>query len=220
MAQRLIVEGNDAIALSELLIKRSVKPPKGYSTKEKYKEEFVKRANSISKVNKVLMEELQSTDVTNIGIIVDANDVGVEARLDSLKGAIEKVLNLSFPRDAALTENGFGCQLMDNLYIGIWIMPDNINEGYLEHFLGKLIPKKTQTIWKFADEKIEELIQQKHVLFSAPKRQKALLHTYLAWQKKPGESMGTAVRASYFDVSLPAADNFVKWFENTFELEP
>ncbi len=156
MAQRLIVEGNDAIALSELLIKRGIKPPKGYSNPQKYKSEFVKSAGSITKINAVLIEELQSTEVTNIGIIVDANEVGVDARINSLKTTIEENLNISFPTDIALTKNGLGCQIFDHLYIGIWVMPDNQNNDYLEHFLSNIIPANNP-IWQFATEKTEEL---------------------------------------------------------------
>ena len=42
MNQLLIVEGNDAIALAVLCKKAGLKPPVGYETEDKFKNEFVK----------------------------------------------------------------------------------------------------------------------------------------------------------------------------------
>jgi len=140
MEQRLIVEGNDAIVLSNIFQKRKINPPKGYRNAKKFKDEFVKVAGGIDRIEIALIEELQSPDVTNIGIIVDANTVGVESRFSMLKNIIEETLNITFPTEAIFTKDGFGFQLLDNLYLGIWIMPDNQNNGYLEHFVSVVFP--------------------------------------------------------------------------------
>jgi len=149
MEQRLIVEGKDAIVLSNIFLKRKIAPPKGYKNHQKFKDEFVKVAGSLDNIKTVLVEELQSPDVTNIGIIVDANNDGANARFVSLKRIIEDKLNITFPEEAVFTTNGFGFQLLENLFVGIWVMPDNQNNGYLEHFVGNLIPNDNQ-VWQFA----------------------------------------------------------------------
>lgn len=218
MAQRLIVEGKDAIVLSNILMKRELQPPKGYGSLLKYKNEFVKEAGSISKVETVLVEELQSPDVTHIGIIVDANNVGANARFDFLKNIIEKTLDEKLPPEITLDPSGITFQILDNLSIGIWIMPDNQSQGYLEHFVGGLIQSEN-SIWKFANEKVDELMDTAFCEFTEVKKQKALLHTYLAWEKTPGLPMGTAVNANFLNAESPSADAFVSWFENTFEFE-
>ena len=46
---------------------------------------------------------------------------------------------------------------------------------------------------------------------------KAVLHTWLAWQKEPGLPYGTAIRARYFRHDSPVAECFVKWFCWVFE---
>jgi hypothetical protein len=217
MAQRLIVEGKDAIVLSNILMKRKLQPPKGYGTLLKYKTEFVKEAGSINKVEAVLIEELQSPDVTHIGIIVDADDVGANARFNAIKNIIEKTLEEKFPPEITLVPSGINFKIL-NLSIGIWIMPDNENQGYLEHFVGGLIPSEN-SVWKFTNEKVDELMGTTFCEFTEVKKQKALLHTYLAWKKSPGLPMGTAVEANFLDAKSPSADAFVNWFENTFELE-
>ena len=218
MEQRLIVEGNDSIVLTNIFIKRKMAPPKGYSNPEKYKTEFVKNAGGISKIKTALIEELQSPDVTNIGIIVDANTVGAASRFVTLKNIIEETLNITFPEEAILSNDGFGFQLLDNLFVGIWIMPDNQSNGYLEHFVGGLVPVENR-VWQFANEKVEELMATDFCEFSEIKKEKAILHTYLSWKESPGLPMGTAVTANYFDVSHSLADRLSRWFENTFILE-
>lgn len=217
MQQRLIVEGSDAIALANILMKKRLPPPKGYGNPTKFKNEFVKVAGSISKIQAVLGEQLDTPDVQHIGIIVDADKKGATARLTSLLDFIQKEIGVSLP-GAELTEKGFGYQFMDDLYVGIWVMPDNKNEGYLEHFMESMIPENDET-WQFAQAKVSELEAQNFCNFTKPRIQKALLHTYLAWQKTPGLPMGTAVSAGYFSVENPLVENFADWFKSTFTLE-
>jgi len=206
MQQRLIVEGSDAIALANIFMKKRLPPPKGYKNPTKFKNEFVKVAGSISKIQAVLEEELDTPDVQYIGIIVDADQKGAMARLKSLLDFIQKKVGVSLP-SAKLTENGFGYQFMDDLYIGIWVMPDNKNEGYLEHFIGSMIDDDDKT-WQFVQEKVKELAAQNFCKFTEIKKQKALVHTYLAWQKTPGLPMGTAVSVGYFNIKNPLVEHF------------
>lgn len=218
MAQRLIVEGNDAIALTRICMRRGLNPPKGYRNTQKFKAEFVISAKGIDKVNTALIEELQSPDVTRIGVIVDANNVGVEARFDSLKNTIENILEITLPAEAVVSNQGFGYQVTEDLFIGIWIMPNNETEGYLEHFLCTLIPPENE-VWNFANQKVEELMNQAFCEFTTVKKQKALLHTYLAWKESPGLPMGTAIQANYINGLSTNANDFITWFKSTFELE-
>lgn len=217
MDQRLIVEGSDAIALANIFIKRKVPAPRGYKNANKFKTEFVKNADGYNRIKIVLKEELQSPNVSRIGIIVDANEVGPEARLNSLIRFIEKELDTKI-ENTQLDPKGFFIQLPDNLSIGIWIMPNNKDNGYLEHFLSELIAKQNQTL-TFANTTLNQLSQKAFCLFSEVKKQKALVHTYLAWQKTPGLPFGSAIQSGFLDASSTSADAFVNWFKKTFELE-
>jgi len=217
MQQRLIVEGNDAIVLANILMKKGISPPKDYSNPTKFKERFVKVAGSISKINATLKEQIDSPDVERIGIIVDANSKGAENRFKSLIDFIQKETEEDFG-SAKLTPEGFHYKLKDKRVIGIWVMPDNQNEGYLENFVGSLIEDTNQT-WQFVNAKVNELLQQDFCQFTKIKEQKALIHTYLAWQKSPGLPMGTAVEAGFLNYESPLVDRFINWFKNTFVLE-
>lgn len=217
MQQRLIVEGSDAIALSAILLKKGLPPPKGYKKPAKFKKEFVKVAGSVSQIQAALKEQLDTPDVEHIGIIVDADEKGATARLTSLIDFIQKETGADLS-DVRLTSKGAVFQLPDERFIGIWIMPDNKNEGYLEHFIGSMIPNEDET-WQFAQAKVKELTTQVFCKFTEIKTQKALVHTYLAWQKTPGFPMGTAISAGYFNIENPLVENFADWFKGTFTLE-
>lgn len=98
-------------------------------------------------------------------------------------------------------------------------MPDSDNNGYLEHFLAKLAPQADE-LWKHTESTLEQLGKMAFPnKFSPVRLQKALVNTWLAWQKEPGKRFGDAVKAGYFDAKSPAADAFVDWMTNTFELE-
>lgn len=219
MAQKLIVEGtHDAIVLTQLFIRYGIKPPKGYRNRIAYKQEFIVDAKGITHINAVLEQQLNTTDVTNLGIILDANDKGAKARLDKIEKVISTTLNLSEPLHLEPTENGTIWKYKDQLTVGIWIMPDNASSGYLEHFVASMIDEKDK-VWQFAQEKTDEILNTNYCLFTEAKQQKAALHTYLAWQEHPGLTVNTAIEAKYFRNKSPLTNRFVTWFKNTFELE-
>lgn len=215
MNQRLIVEGKDGFVISSIMGKRKIPFPKGYN-KNNINNFFI-NAGGISKVKTALKEELESPDITNIGVIVDSDDEDATTKFESLKLVIEQTLKITFPDDANFSNNGFGYQLLENLFIGIWVMPDNQSNGYLEHFVGDLIPTDNQT-WNFVNEKVDELMNANFCEFTTVKKQKALIHTYLGLKESPGLPIGLGISANYFDANLPAADGLVEWVKNTFQL--
>lgn len=216
MAQQLIVEGNDAISIANLLKKRRLLPPEGYHEPVKFRDEFIKNAGGFNKVPKALEEALDNPALTNIGVIVDANDAGAEKRWDTIIAVLTTKLD---PESIEKhVESGSGKIIKaEHLTIGIWIMPDNQNNGYLEHFLSSLIPAEDK-IWPFVQKQVDALKQQGLQVFSDAKKQKALLHTWLAWQKEPGKPFGQAAELGYFDVNSPMLENFEQWFRATFIL--
>jgi len=216
MAQTLIVEGKDSYVLSSILIKRGLKPPKGYENKQKFKD-FVIEAGGFSRVKNVFKQALLNEENTNIGVVIDCDEENVQELFEGLVEIIKERESINLPENLALSNEGFVHQFTENLTIGIWIMPNNENNGYLEHFLEKLIPKDDD-ILPFAKEKIKELKRQPFNVLTDIRTQKALIHTWLAWQKEPGHPIGLAVNAGYFNANSPNADAFANWFQKTFEL--
>ena len=56
--------------------------------------------------------------------------------------------------------------------------------------------------------------------FASTAARKAVLHTWLAWQKEPGRPYGVAIKARYFGATSAAADQFLAWFEQVFGVGP
>lgn len=219
MAQKLIVEGNDAIVLAKLCQRRGLQPPLGYETKERFKTDFVAVANGYTKTLSTLALAIQQSDLTNIGIIVDANDVGAEARWQAIRAVLAKKYAPN-TLGAADTQVGAKVVVEKNLpTVGVWIMPNNTDQGYLETFLADLVPVG-DALWQHAVQQVADLRTQSFCELTAAKIGKANLQTWLAWKAEPGKPFGQALDSGYFHVSAPAAQHFLEWFAATFQLAP
>jgi len=124
MKQILIIEGKDAVVLSNLCKMRKLQPPTGYSNKEKYQSEFVRESGGIDNAL-INFEEALGQDFANIGLVVDANDKGPDSRW----GKIKSILAIYFSEDTlkplAPKPEGVIVQESGLPNVGIWIMPDN-----------------------------------------------------------------------------------------------
>jgi hypothetical protein len=216
MAQRLIVEGdNDMHALTNLFKKRGLKNPLGYEVESKFKE-FIKKGDGVEGALKILKASLNETNLTNIGIVIDADEIGAEGRWQSIRNILAEKYKLE-TLDAAEAQTGPKFISENDMpFIGIWIMPDNRSAGFLEHFLSRLIPDD-QLVWQHAISTVDALYSQSFNMLTNAKKAKAALHTWLAWQEEPGKPFGIALKAGYFDHQALAADHFVDWIEQTFQ---
>lgn len=217
MAQKLIVEGNDAIALATLCKLRGLKSPIGYGVERKFRKEFIGGGQGYHAALEALEQALNKTDYTNIGIIVDANDAGAEARWQ----AIRKILAEKFSEETlSNADKQDGPKVIQEDYmpvVGVWIMPDNKGSGYLEHFLAGLVPPDN-ALWAHAKTVLDDLQKQPFNEITPPKAGKARLHTWLAWKKDPGKPFGQALASKYFNINTPEVDAFLDWFGRTFRL--
>lgn len=99
--------------------------------------------------------------------------------------------------------------------LGIWIMPDNSLNGMLEDFLALLVPHERQSLFERVKNAVDG-IPEPDRLFSNTHLSKVLLHTWLAWQEKPGLPYGTAITAKFLDPNCSEADVFVSWLKVLF----
>jgi len=101
--------------------------------------------------------------------------------------------------------------------VGVWLMPDNEHDGKLEDFLKTLINDGDPLIGH-----AQSSTDQARALgatFSEPDAIKAVIHSWLAWQREPGRPYGVAIKSRYFQVNSPAADRFVAWFKRLYGLD-
>lgn len=102
--------------------------------------------------------------------------------------------------------------------IGFWLMPDNqMDLGKLEDLLATLIDGG-DPLRAFAETSTKES-RNHDAKFAVKDQIKAVLHTWLAWQEKPGLPYGTAIKAKYFASDSQPAQSFVTWFKTLFSLQ-
>ena len=147
-----------------------------------------------------------------LGIVVDA-DMDIDARWQAVRDRLIEAGYEDVPEhpepDGTILDSPPSSLLPR---VGVRLMPNNINTGKLENLLKQRVPA--------ADPLLEHA---RSVVNSLPKanftdndRIKAVMHTWLAWQKEPGRPYGTAITAGYLDAYAPAADGLVSWLNHLF----
>ena len=148
----------------------------------------------------------------SLGIIVDAN-ADIQTRWKELSTILSA--HGYFLPDVPEKQGTIVRQ--NNLpLLGIWLMPDNQSNGMLENFLITMVPAEDK-LFPIADRTLTE-IEQKPELIRYPlhKHSKALVHTWLAWQQKPGLPFGTAIAEHYFNTDNELVKQFLEWVKKLF----
>lgn len=161
----------------------------------------------------VIQVELQASQLTNLGIMIDADD-NPQGRWQSIRNACLKSIP-DIPE--ALPETGLIHVAPNNVKFGIWMMPDNQMRGMLETFLAYMIPEMTEPIWQFAQEVVVEA-KNRGAVFTNAHIDKANIYTWLAWQSPPGRQLHQAIMERILNPCHPNAQKFVNWFKSLYNL--
>lgn len=153
-----------------------------------------KDAKGFDNVPRLISATLKTEGLTNLGIIIDANEKGVGSRWDTIRGRLGIIFGQELLANINPDVSGLIIKEESLPTIGVWIMPDNQSEGYLEHFLERMI-KAGDEVWEYARKVLKELPKKQ---FADKQEQKALVRTWLAWQKDPGLSYGMALKIRLF----------------------
>lgn len=150
-----------------------------------------------------------------IGIVVDA-DEDIGKRWRRVRAILERSGYTSVPEHP--DPHGTIITEPDRPTVGVWIMPDNRLPGELEHVIAFLIPgNQENTLWQYARMIVEQLPERR---FAEQDTIKANMHSWLAWQARPGTPMGLAVAQKFLDPGVPEAGRFVQWVQRLFLEEP
>lgn len=202
---RLIVEGTDDLHSILHLMGQH-----GFDwNDESLSRPFVLNAGSVDRLLESLSVSLKSH--ARLGILVDA-DTNPLSRWAQLRDRFRRV-GLDLP-DTPDPEGTVISGLFPESRVGIWLMPDNSAPGTLEVFLGQLVPEDDPT-WAWAEEAVQEARRRgaRCKLIDHPK---SLIHTWLAWQERPGIPFGIALQAKVFRHDSEEALRFVAWFNRLF----
>ena len=196
----LIVEGaDDFFALKELLTK--------FKLLGKIR---LEEGGGYSRIRESIDTRVDGSNLERFGVIVDA-DEDIRARWESISGAFKDAGYVNMPVDpdplgTIITRNGYPT-------IGIWIMPDNQLPGEIEDFIRLLVPSD-DTLWLHAENAVANIPPSERLFKDSVA--KALLHTWLAWQKEPGKPIGLAIIKRYLSTETNAALQLKNWLLRLF----
>ena len=147
-----------------------------------------------------------------MGFILDA-DGAPAVRWRAVRNRLEDV-GLALPLE--IPAGGFvGDSVSFRVRVGVWLMPDNRRSGALEEFLRDLVNNEDAALLQLAETSTTSA-KERGATVPEAKRLKAILHTWLAWQQRPGVPYGLAIASRYFRHNSPAALAFVEWFRHVF----
>ncbi|RLD53420.1 MAG: hypothetical protein DRJ05_16520 [Bacteroidetes bacterium] len=151
------------------------------------------------------------TDISSIGIVIDA-DSDIEKRWVSLKSILSKIGYNVPDKPNSLGTILYKKDLPD---FGVWIMPNNNENGMLEDFVKYLIPENDK-IMPFVERTLLRLESENLNKYKNIHKSKAEIHTWLAWQKTPGTPMGLAITKTYLETGSEMCLSFVNWINKLF----
>lgn len=169
---------------------------------------------SVDRLLENIPVRLKQSDVEVLGVVIDA-DTDLVARWHAMRDRLEKVGYQNIPMNPA--PDGTILAPPPNTLLprfGVWLMPDNQNHGILEDFLHFLVPAGSQ-LFEHVKTSVANIPRDEQ-LFSQLAKSKAIIHTWLAWQKDPGKPLGTAITARFLNPNVVQVDVFVDWLKRLF----
>ncbi|MEI6068024.1 MAG: DUF3226 domain-containing protein [Methylococcaceae bacterium] len=161
-----------------------------------------------------LLKQLADGSLINLAVVIDADtapDGGYQRTYD-LVNAIVEPIGYSLKADSI---SGLIFEHNDGLAdFGLWIMPDNTQEGMLEDWLKECIHHNEQALFVHAQSVVEEL--PKPQKFKSIHRSKAEVATWLAWQKQPGHGLYRAVTDQLLDSKKPLYSQMTTWLKHIY----
>lgn len=206
MRQQLLVEGPDDLHVISALCEKFCIP-----------ENFtIKSCEGIDNLLAGLPVRLKGDgDTSTIGIVVDA-DTDIAARWAAIRNAL---LNSGLYADVPSSPPSDGLVIKPladfGITIGVWVMPDNRICGMLENFVSSLIPD-TDPLLPIVDTTLATLEDGGINQYSLIHKEKARIHTWLAWQESPGTPMGLAITKKYLSTDGTLCGDFIGWLTQLF----
>ncbi|HBL76145.1 MAG: hypothetical protein A2W90_08860 [Bacteroidetes bacterium GWF2_42_66] len=199
--QKLLVEGNDDQRVIWALCDRF-----------KIHESFdVIDCEGISELLKEIPVRLKQSGIRTIGIIVDA-DSDISARWDKFKSIFD-TLNYIIPEE--LPVDGLVVRIIDQISIGIWIMPNNDINGMLEDFISFLIPNDDRLL-PIVKDHVSDIERKALNKYIPQHRSKAIIHSWLSLQEDPGIPMGQGITKRYLSIDEQICVSFICWLNRLF----
>ena len=164
-----------------------------------------------------LVKLLETGQVSHIGILVDMDFTDkTDIKSQNLRQISERLNPLGFhQRQQQNNNSGFYFENSDyDNPIGVWLMPNNQDEGYLETWVKMAMSSDQQSHFT----QIENFIQSlgtSHFKNPVTAMDKARIFTWLSTQTKPTQDLSKSLEL--IAASNPVYQNFKHWLVTTFQ---
>lgn len=186
----------------------TVAPPKGLSGTHNTKE-------GVFNYLPILLRQLADGQTTRLAVVVDADS---SENGGGYERAVNRVASIVAPYGfdiAVHTTGGIVFQHDDGLAdFGLWVMPNNADEGMLEDWIKQSIHPDEQGLFSHAESVVADL--PKPPKFKPIHRSKAEVATWLAWQKLPGYGLYRTVEDGLINLDSIHYKNLISWIGHVF----
>lgn len=170
------------------------------------------KSGGVEALLRSIRQQLMTPRLRTLGMVLDA-DENLGRRWQAVA---DRLVNEGYTSVPGVPDrNGTIIDEFDKPKVGIWLMPDNQLPGMLEDFVLNLIPQDDALRPK-AERILAEIEEQDLHRYALIHHQKALIHTWLAWQRNPGQPMGQAITAHTLGRNEATAQSFVNWLNALF----
>lgn len=197
----LLVEGSDDRHVVNSLLDR-------YGVKRSF---LIIDKGGYEELRSSIYGEVNASERRVLGILADAND-NVVGRWQSIS---DQLVRAGCDVPAGIPSSGSRFNGPGSVRVGVWLMPNNKNNGELEDFIYNMIPKD-DTILPRTKFYVDDIPNEDRK-FTDNKLTRAYVHAWLATCEHP-KPMGTAIRAGYLQHDVEVAKSFVEWLRCLFEL--
>jgi hypothetical protein len=204
LVQKLVVEGRDDQHVIWALCKQ-------HNVAESFSVETT-ISGGVEAILASIRQQLMRPRLRTLGVVLDADD-SLEQRWQAIA---DRLVNEGYTSVPGVPDrSGTIIEEFDKPKVGIWLMPDNQLPGMLEDFIAHLIPQDDALRPK-AERILADIENQDLHRYALVHHQKALIHTWLAWQRNPGQPMGQAITAQTLNHNESLARSFVDWLNALF----
>lgn len=214
----LLVEGDADKRFFEAICKSQgldtdvqVAPPKEVGGQHNTKQGVIKHLS-------VLVKQLEDGSIKHLGVVVDADyegehGLGFTRTVEQVTNVVKK-LGFDSAKKVDEAHGGLVFPHSDGLAdLGLWVMPDNQQEGMLEDWIKHCIIQAEQPVFQHATKVIESLDSPK---FKPIHRSKAEVATWLAWQKSPGHGLYYALEEQLIDPNNTLFLGLTNWLAHIY----
>jgi hypothetical protein len=174
--------------------------------------------NNLIECLKLALKGVRGGRHTHIGVIVDADYSAEHGYRMRRKLVADTFAEYGFSHNLSPGQVGGKGEVVSNgnyaCRCGFWIMPNHQLDGMAETLLKSAIIQAQQPLLQVAVAAVNAL---QAPLFSQNHKDKAILSTWLAWQKWTGMPTDKAVERGFIDPESPAFVPFKSWLIETFE---